>query len=94
MPGTLAMDRGTQRSSGNGTGPETLVNEKIAAIELEMAYTTWEYSCRDPHISWNGDLKECRRAKNHEGVHAVGFTANGTFYVWHTETVGGEIHGR
>lgn len=43
--------------------------------ENEFAFTTWEFSCRDPRVV-HGDLRECRRAKKHDGPHASGFDTN------------------
>lgn len=40
----------------------------LAAIALEMAYTSWEQSCKDP----TPELRECRRPHGHEGPHASG----------------------
>jgi hypothetical protein len=50
-------------------------------IEQEIAYTTWEDSCKEPAVV-GGEPRECRRQKNHDGVCASGFTANQTFKVW------------
>lgn len=60
----------------------TEVNKKVQDLELEMAFTTWEGSCQDPHITHGGDLRQCRRPKNHEGVHASGFASTRSLYVW------------
>lgn len=30
-----------------------------------MAYTTFEDSCQDPHISPEGDMRLCRRTRGH-----------------------------
>lgn len=45
----------------------------IKDFEREFAYTRWENACQDPTIFYHHDLRECRRPKNHEGVHASGF---------------------
>jgi len=42
------------------------------AVELEMTYTTWEHSCKEPHVAQD-DLRECRRQKDHKGLCASGF---------------------
>lgn len=52
-----------------------LYNE--ASIQTEMAYTTYDESCRDPYLTDGADfpaeLRECRRPKRHQGNHASGF---------------------
>jgi hypothetical protein len=58
------------------------MNPRVEALELEMAYTSWEQSCQDPHITLNGDLRQCRRARHHGGPHASGFASNQTLMVW------------
>lgn len=63
----------------------------IEQIELEMAYTTWEQSCKDPVIDPYGDLRECRRDKRHVGPHASGFIKQDSFYMW-GNTLGGPKH--
>jgi hypothetical protein len=35
-----------------------------------MIYTPYQHSCRDPHITTDGDLRECRRQHRHDGPHA------------------------
>lgn len=40
---------------------------------LEFALITWEFSCKDPSLFDDGDFRECRRERNHEGKHASGF---------------------
>lgn len=42
-------------------------------IQHEMAYTTYTESCRDAHITPEGDLRECRRMKRHALPHASGY---------------------
>lgn len=49
--------------------------EFTPAMELEMQYTTWEMSCKDPAVI-HGDLRNCRRPGDHEGRHASGFRTN------------------
>lgn len=48
-----------------------------ASIQTEMAYTTYDESCRDPYLTNGADfpaeLRECRRPKRHNGNHASGF---------------------
>lgn len=44
----------------------------LEQIELEMAYTSWEQSCKDPVVGPTGDLRECRRQHGHAGPHASG----------------------
>jgi hypothetical protein len=34
-------------------------------IQLEMYYTTWEDSCRNPAVTAEGSLRECRRFRGH-----------------------------
>lgn len=43
------------------------------AIQREMAYTTYAESCKDPHITPDADMRECRRAKRHAPPHASGY---------------------
>jgi hypothetical protein len=43
------------------------------AYEHETAYTTWGESCRDPHITPAGDLRQCRRRAGHDDLCASGF---------------------
>lgn len=38
-------------------------------IALEIAYTTWDESCKDPLAE---GLRECRRPHGHDGDHASG----------------------
>lgn len=38
------------------------------SLTLEMAYTSWADSCKDP----TPDLRECRRPHGHDGAHASG----------------------
>lgn len=53
----------------------------IQQIELEMSYTTWEQSCKDPAVDPStGDLRECRRQHSHTGPHASGFGPG--LYMW------------
>lgn len=59
-----------------------VLNPRVTALELEMAYTSWDQSCQDPHVTRSGDLRECRRAKNHPLPHASGHTANKTLRIW------------
>lgn len=66
--------------------------EKLAAIELEMAYTDWHGSCKDPLLPADFDERACRRPTGHEGYHAAGFSTNGTLIVWATVT-GGALGG-
>jgi hypothetical protein len=58
------------------------MNKRLQDLETEMAYTTWGASCRDPHITFYGDMRECRRAALHDGAHASGFASTGTLYLW------------
>jgi hypothetical protein len=59
-----------------------VLNPRVEALELEMAYTSWEQSCQDPRVTLTGDLRQCRRPRNHEGTHASGFASNRTLMVW------------
>lgn len=62
-------------------GGEAMLHNN-ASIQTEMAYTTYGESCRDPYLTDGADfpaeLRECRRAAKHEGVHASG---HGRHYV-------------
>ncbi len=40
-------------------------------LDLEFAFTTWQQSCQDPSPC----LRQCRRRKGHDGLHAAGFGA-------------------
>jgi hypothetical protein len=42
----------------------------MADTRLEMIYTPYQQACRDPHITTDGDLRECRRQHKHDGPHA------------------------
>lgn len=53
-------------------------------FEKEFAYTPWAASCQDPTLTTEGDLRECRRPKNHKGVHASGFGKD-HLYLWGTK---------
>jgi hypothetical protein len=55
---------------------------QLQAIETAMAYTTWDQSCKDPHLTPGGDLRECRRPNHHPGAHASGHSENGTLLFW------------
>lgn len=49
-----------------------------ASIQTEIAYTTYDESCRDPYLTNGADfpaeLRECRRPAGHtKGPHASGF---------------------
>lgn len=51
------------------------------AIDLELAYTPWEWSCRAPYVVGIPDTPDgvdqvCRRQKNHDGEHATGYGPN------------------
>lgn len=50
-----------------------------AAIELEMAYTSWADSCQ---AGFNHTERCCRRQKGHSGSHASGF--GGEYLSWIT----------
>lgn len=53
-------------------------NEKLL---LEMDYTTYGQSCRDPHITAKQELVECRRGTGHSvDVHAT--RAGAAIIVW------------
>lgn len=58
---------------------------QLQAIETAMAYTTWDQSCKDPHLTPGGDLRECRRPNHHPGAHASGHSENGTLIFWNAE---------
>lgn len=63
--------------------PSGVTNPKVLDLETEMAYTSWDQSCKDPHITGTGDLRECRRPANHGGgFHASGFASTRSLFVW------------
>jgi hypothetical protein len=66
----------------NGYGDANGDPHPLVYIETEMAYTTWDESCKDPTVIPNGDFRECRRPKNHKGPHASGHSANNSLIVW------------
>lgn len=35
-------------------------------LHLEMAYISYEDSCKDPHVDPDGTLRECRRGRWHK----------------------------
>lgn len=43
-----------------------------AEVEHEMAWTTWQESCRDPAVI-DGSLRQCRRRARHNDDHASGY---------------------
>jgi hypothetical protein len=50
---------------------------------LEMDYTGYDMSCRDPYLTADADLVLCRRQKGHDDTHA---TRDGTeVLVWPAE---------
>jgi hypothetical protein len=51
-------------------------------IELEMAYTTWAGSCKEPILIDGTDERACRRETGHAGPHASGHVAAGNFVTW------------
>lgn len=53
-------------------------------VELEMAYEPYSTltACLDMTVAPDGSLRECRRARNHGGHCASGFTSSGTFVRW------------
>lgn len=48
-------------------------------IQREMTWTTWGDSCRSDTII-DGEQRECRRTKGHEGFHASGFYLHFRFW--------------
>lgn len=38
---------------------------------LEVDYTPWPSSCRDPHVTPDGQLVQCRRQNLHDEGHAT-----------------------
>lgn len=59
----------------------------LDALELEMAYTSWAESCRDPLLPTAYDERACRRRKGHEdNLHASGHSANGSLILWSSVT--------
>ncbi|WP_213815033.1 hypothetical protein [Glaciihabitans sp. dw_435] len=52
-----------------------------ALLLLEMDYTTYGQSCREPHITPSSELVECRRDRGHSAdVHAT--RAGAGIIVW------------
>jgi hypothetical protein len=49
-------------------------------LDLVMAYTTYDQSCRDPHITAQGELRECRLPTHHADDHASGYGPEGRRY--------------
>lgn len=45
------------------------------AVRREVAWTTWAESCKDPAVTPEGDLRQCRRRSGHKGDCASGFGA-------------------
>lgn len=47
----------------------------LEAIRQEMAYTTFEDSCGDSHVTPEGELRQCRRTRGHDSYtrHASDF---------------------
>lgn len=69
-----------QQARDNGHGQkyrvETIEAPVVDELEIEMAYTRWDDSCKDPHLvptADGTDFRECRRAKGHDGPHASGY---------------------
>lgn len=52
------------------------------STHLEMVYTRYEASCRDPHIDPAGVLRECRRHAHHTGAHS----SDHPYLEWESET--------
>jgi hypothetical protein len=60
-----------------------VTNPRVLDLETEMAFTPWDQSCKDPHITGTGDLRECRRPANHAGgFHASGFASSRSLFIW------------
>lgn len=51
-------------------------------VELEMSYEPYSSltSCLEPHLTEDGDLRDCRRLKNHTDLCASGFGSG--FVTW------------
>jgi len=49
------------------------MSEHQNKIQTEMSYTTWDESCKDPLLTEDNDLRECRRTNRHDEKHASGF---------------------
>jgi hypothetical protein len=63
--------------------PGGVTNPRILDLETEMAYTSWDQSGKDPHVTGTGDLRECRRPANHNGAfHASGFASDRSLFIW------------
>lgn len=49
--------------------------DELTQIELEYAYTPWEWACRDEAVDASLDLRHCRRPLGHKGECASGYGA-------------------
>lgn len=56
-------------------------------IETEMLYTTYGESCKDLHVTPEGDLRECRRTRGHwtEGTECASGFGRGLVRWVHTK---------
>lgn len=56
---------------------DPIAMDETKLLLLEIDYTQWDVSCRDPHLTPDGQLVECRRQKKHDNTHATraGFRA-------------------
>lgn len=65
------------------SSPSGVNNPRVLDLETEMAFTSWDQSCKEPHVTSSGDLRECRRpAKHGGGFHASGFASTRSLFVW------------
>ncbi|MDP9407391.1 MAG: hypothetical protein M3P95_05840 [Actinomycetota bacterium] len=47
-----------------------------ADLDREFAFTPWRGSCRDPYIAPDGEPRQCRRPRGHDGMHASGYASH------------------
>lgn len=87
-PPVAACTCGAKFDAYGNKGALNKLNDHIAEanaadnrmIEMEMTYTPYLGSCREPAVTSTGDLRQCRRAMRHHGEHASGFGQN--LYLW------------
>lgn len=54
----------------------------LDTIQKRMAYVTYHDSCQDPTIDNTGTLRECRRLRGHDDVHASDYP----LFTWKGQT--------
>lgn len=50
----------------------------LGLIQKQMVYVSYDDSCQDPCIDSTGWLRECRRLRGHDDVHASDYP----LFVW------------